>query len=179
MAEIVLCRHAATEHNLTKRFISTTDLPLSAQGRKQCERLREALRAFAFERCLVSPMQRCLQTRELAAPDLPFEIEPTLRETDFGSWEGQTPDWLEHYVPQLLARRRSDPVRFRPPGGESIEDAAARLRPLVPRLRGGGAVLVVSHRVTLGILERLLRNLPLDSKEVAGLEPAEFRIVRA
>ena len=179
MPEIVLCRHAATEHNLAKRFISTTDLPLSAHGRTQCERLREALAAFAFEGCLVSPMQRCLQTRELVAPGVPFEIEPALRETDFGSWEGQTLEWLELHMPQLLARRRSDPVRFRPPGGESIEDAAARLHPLLPRLRGEGTTLVVSHRVTLGILERLLRDLPLDSKEVAGLEPAEFRIVRA
>ncbi|MGA8575640.1 MAG: histidine phosphatase family protein [Candidatus Cybelea sp.] len=179
MSNIVFCRHAATDHNLTKRFLSTTDLPLGAQGRAQCESLRDALRSFAFERCLVSPMRRCLQTRELAASHLPFAIEPALREVDFGAWEGETLEWVETTAPELLAQRRRDPVRFRPPQGESIEEAARRMRALAERLRAEEATLVIGHRVTLGILERLLRDLPLDSQDVAGLQPAEFRIVRA
>jgi broad specificity phosphatase PhoE len=176
---IVLCRHAATDHNLTKRFLSTTDAPLGAQGRAQSDRLREALDAFAFERCFVSPMRRCLETRELAAPSLTYEVLPALREVDFGGWEGRTLAWVEQQAPELLAQRRQDPVRFRPPGGESIEDAAVRLEAVVRRLRDGDGdgVLVIGHRVTLGILERLLRDLPLGSQLVAGLEPATFRIV--
>jgi hypothetical protein len=35
--------------------------------------------------------------------------------------------------------------------------------------------LVIGHRGTLGVLERLLRGLPLDSKSVTPLEPGEFR----
>lgn len=176
---IVLCRHAATEHNLAKRFLSTTNLPLSEHGRAQSERLRERLRDFAFERCLVSPMRRCVETREIVAPELPFEIEPALREVDFGSWEGQTIEWAQTHAPELLAERRRDPVRFRPPNGESIEDAADRLRSLPAKLRAGGAILVIGHRIALGILERLLHDLPLDAKHVTPLEPAEFKIVRA
>ncbi len=176
-AGIVLCRHATTAVNLEKRFLSTSDPPLCAEGRTQCERLREGLRDFAFERCLVSPMQRCRETRELIAPALPFEVEGALREVDFGSWEGKSLAWLEASVPELLAQRRRDPVRFRPPDGESFEDAAVRLRPLARRLRGERGTLVIGHRVTLGILERLLRDLPLDSPFVGPLEPADFRIV--
>lgn len=124
-------------------------------------------------------MRRCLETREIAAPALPFQIDDALREVDFGSWEGQSLDWLETTVPDLLARRRHDPVSFRPPGGESIEDAAVRVRPLARRLQSETGTLIIGHRVTLGILERLLRDLPLDSQFVAPLEPAEFRIVAA
>jgi broad specificity phosphatase PhoE len=177
--EIVLCRHAATEHNLTKRFLSTTDLPLGALGRSQCEHLRIALRDFGFERCFVSPMRRALETRELVVPNVPFEIESALREVDFGSWEGRTLEWAQHHAPELLAQRRQDPVHFRPPGGESIADAATRVGPLLQKLREEDAPLVIGHRITLAILERLLRNLPLDSRDVAGLETGEFRIVRA
>jgi broad specificity phosphatase PhoE len=179
VSEIVLCRHAATEHNLTQRFLSTTDLSLGPLGRAQCERLRAALAPLRLKRCLVSPMRRCLETRELAAPVLPFAIEPTLREVDFGSWEGRTLEWVEQDAPEMLAERRRDPVHFRPPGGESIADVAKRLGPLAERLRGDDEILVIGHRLTLGILERLLRNLPLDSQLVVGLETAEFRIVRA
>ncbi|MGA8100351.1 MAG: histidine phosphatase family protein [Candidatus Cybelea sp.] len=161
------------------RFLSTTDVPLGAHGRAQSERLRQALASFDFERCLVSPMRRCLETREIAVPELPFEIVPALREIDFGEWEGHTLEWVEERAAELLAARRQNPVAFAPPGGESIEAASARLRPLVERLRSHHATLVIGHRISLGILERLLRDLPLDSKDVAGLDPAEFRIVRA
>jgi broad specificity phosphatase PhoE len=177
--EIVLCRHGATEHNLSKRFLSTTDLPLGALGRSQCEHLRLALRDFGFERCFVSPMRRALETRELVVPDVPFEIESALCEVDFGSWEGHTLEWAQHQAPELLAQRRQDPVHFRPPGGESIADAASRVRPLLHKLRKEDATLVIGHRITLAVLERLLRNLPLDSRDVAGLEAGEFRIVPA
>lgn len=173
----VFCRHGATEHNLTKRFLSVTDLPLGPLGRAQCESLREALKPYAFERCLVSPMRRCLETRAIVAPDTPFAVEPALREVHFGDWEGRTLEWVESNAPELLAQRRRDPVRFRPPGGESFEDAAGRLHELAASIRDGAPALVIGHRVTLGILERLVRELPLDSEDVMPLEPAEFRIV--
>ena len=122
-------------------------------------------------------MRRCLETREIVARHVPFTIDPALREVDFGSWEGKTRDWLERHAPQALAQRQRDPVRFRPPVGESIEDAAERLRELTKQLQRDGATLVIGHRVTLGALERLIRDLPLDSRLVAPLEPAEFHVI--
>jgi broad specificity phosphatase PhoE len=175
----VLLRHGATEANLAKCFLSSSNPSLGERGKLQCASVRDALAAFRFERCLVSPLQRCLQTRELVVPQIPYEIEPALREVDFGGWEGKTLEWAERNAPELLAQRRRDPVRFRPPGGESIEDAALRLRPLAEQLRDRERTLVVAHRLSLGILERLLRGLPLGSKHVVQLEPAEFRIVTA
>ena len=176
---VVLCRHAATNPNLSLRFLSHSDEPLSQAGLQQCTKLRNLLSAFSFERCIVSPMRRCLQTRELTVPSVPFEIAPALREVDFGQWEGQTLDEVESETPALIAQRRIDPVHFRPPGGESIAEAAERLRPLAERLKAARNALVIGHRVTLGTLERLLRDLPLDARDVAGLAPGEFRIVLA
>jgi broad specificity phosphatase PhoE len=141
--------------------------------------LRAALTAFEFERCIVSPMRRAQQTRELVAPNVPFTVEPLLREVHFGDWEGHTLEWVEQNEPELFEQRRRDPVTFRFPGGESIEDAAMRIGPIAERLSGARATLVIGHRVTLGALERLLRGLPLDSQLVEGLQPAEFRVVRA
>lgn len=160
------------------RYLSTTDLPLGGRGRTQCERLRDTIGSLGFERCLVSPMRRCLETREIVAASIPFAVEPALREVDFGAWEGRTPEWVERNDPQGLARRRSDPVNFEPPGGESIARAALRIAPLAQRLRNEPhSTLVIGHRISLGILERLLRGLPLDAR-IDGLEPAEFRVVR-
>lgn len=177
MRAIVLCRHGVTESNLAGRFLSRTDVPLSPLGVAQCRQLQIELEAFDFERCLVSPMRRCLETREIVAPQVPFEIEAALREIDFGTWEGETLEWLQANDPSGLSQRRRDPVHFRPPQGESFTDIAQRLRPAVETLRRPLRWLVVAHRGTLGVLERLLRELPLESQVVKGLEPAHFRIV--
>lgn len=142
----------------------------------QCERLRKDLHS-PFERCYVSPMRRCLQTREIVAPDVPFTVEHALGEVSFGDWEGKTMNWLESHVPEQVAERRRDPVTFRPPGGESFADVARRLEPLIDALHSHSATLVIGHRGTLSVLERLLRRLPLSSKVVRSLEPAEFHVV--
>ncbi|MGA7201165.1 MAG: histidine phosphatase family protein [Candidatus Cybelea sp.] len=177
MRAIVLCRHGVTETNIAGRFLSRTDVPLSPLGIAQCRQLQIELEAFDFERCLVSPMRRCLETREIVAPRPPFEVEAALREIDFGIWEGETLEWLQANDPSGLAERRRDLVHFRPPQGESFADVAQRLQPVVEKLRRPLRWLVVAHRGTLGVLERLLRDLPLESQVVKGLEPAQFRVV--
>jgi broad specificity phosphatase PhoE len=177
LGAIVLCRHGTTENNAAGHFLSRTDSALNASGRAECRRLALALSIFSFERCLVSPMRRALETREIVAPELAFEIDSQLREVDYGLWEGRTLQWLQVHDPDGLARRRRDPVHFRPPQGESFADLSLRLPRLVERLNGMSNVLVIGHRGTLGVLERLLRDLPLDSQSVTPLEPAEFHVI--
>lgn len=175
---IVLARHGATDHNAQARFLGRTDLSLNAEGRRQCEVLAQALGGYRFDRCFSSPMRRCIETSEIIAPNLEYVVEPALREIDFGMWEGRTREWIEENDPAGLAQRARDPVHFRPEGGESFVDVAQRLSPFAERLnREPGDVLVVAHRGSLGVVERLLRNLPLDSKVVVPLEPAQFHVV--
>src|SRR5690348_3884474 len=127
MRQVVLLRHGATEGNAAGRFLSTEDPPLSEAGRDACRRAESSLRALSLTHCVVSPMRRALETREIVAPGVPYEIWEALREVDFGSWEGKTLEWLERNDAERLAQRRGDPVRFRPPGGESFADAEPRL----------------------------------------------------
>lgn len=174
---IAICRHGVTEANAAGLFLSRTDVELSEIGRAQSEALKPALARLSLERCVVSPMRRCTQTLQIAAPQLPFEIHEALREVDFGDWEGKTLEWVERNDPRGLATRREDPVHFRPPQGESFADVAARLRELVEELRRPGSTLVVAHRGTLAVLERLLRGLPLEARSVISLEPGELRVI--
>jgi probable phosphoglycerate mutase len=173
---IVLARHGVTDYNAQGRFLGSTDLPLNDEGRRQCAVLGEALRGYRFARCYTSPMRRCIETSEILVPDVECVVEPALREIDFGRWEGRTRDWIERNDPEGLAQRGRDPVHFRPEGGESFADVALRLQPFTERFADEeGDVLVVAHRGSLGVLERLLRGLPLESQAVVPLEPAQFR----
>ncbi|HEU5479028.1 MAG TPA: histidine phosphatase family protein [Candidatus Tumulicola sp.] len=176
---IVLCRHGATDGNLAGAFLSSGDPPLNALGRTQSERLRAALFAMKFGVAFASPMRRCVETLAIVAPDVPSSVREELREIGFGEWEGRTVEWLEIHDPDGVARRRSDPASFRPAGGESFLDVARRLHPFVEALRSrtAGDALVVAHRGTLGVLERLLRGLPTGSREVTPLELGEYRLL--
>jgi len=174
---IVLCRHGSTDANVAGAFLSTGDPPLNALGRAQSARARDALREFAFDRAFSSPMRRCRETLAIVAPQVAYRIDDALREVDFGAWEGRSIDWLEAHDPDGVARRRRDPLTFRPAGGESFLDVSQRVRDLADAARAAGNALVVGHRGTLGVLERLVRGLPLDSQAVVPLEPGEFRIV--
>ncbi|MBV8117379.1 MAG: histidine phosphatase family protein [Candidatus Eremiobacteraeota bacterium] len=175
---IVLCRHGVTDANAAGTFLSRENPPLNAEGRKQSEHAYAALRALDFRRGFCSPMRRCIETFEIVAPDVAYRREAALREVDFGSWEGKTLEWLALHDAAGLAQRKRDPVTFRPPGGESFADASQRLRAVAHAvMQLDGNVLIVAHRGSLGVLERLLRGIPLESRAVAPLEPGEFHII--
>lgn len=176
---IVLCRHGATDANAAGAILSRNDPSLNRIGREQSERAHAALVGVTFDRALSSPMRRCIETLEILAPRLSYRCDERLREVDFGAWEGRTLEWLEANDPAGLVHRRRDPVHFRPPGGESFADKSVHLRPLSGEILRLDAqnVLVVAHRGTLGVLERLLRGVPLESQDVIPLEPGEFHIL--
>jgi probable phosphoglycerate mutase len=175
---IVLARHGVTDHNTQGRFLGRTDLSLNAEGRLQCAALAVQLGKYRFARCYSSPMRRCRETSAIIVPYLQPIVEPMLREIDFGQWEGHDRAWLEQHDADGLAQRARDPVHFRPEGGESFADVAVRLKPFTEKIKHEtGDTLVVAHRGSLGVLERLMRELPLDSKEVVPLEPAQFHQV--
>ncbi|HEY1681857.1 MAG TPA: histidine phosphatase family protein [Candidatus Tumulicola sp.] len=174
---IVLCRHGATDGNAGGAFLSASDPPLNTVGLKQAAEAARALHDVAFDLALTSPKRRCRQTCAIVVPTIDARIDDRLIEVDFGEWEGRTSQWLEEHAAEALRRRRERPADFRPPGGESFMDAAIRLQPLAETLDRNDAVrtLIVAHRGTLGVLERLLRGLPIDSTAVVPLEPGEFR----
>lgn len=159
--------------------MSRRDPSLNARGREQSERVHAALSEIAFHHGFCSPMRRCVETFEIVAPGTPFRREAALREVDFGTWEGRTIAWLEANDAAAVAQRRHDPVTFRPAGGESFLDASRRLRPFADAVLANAThnVFIVGHRGSLGVLERLLRGLPLESRAVVPLEPGEFRII--
>lgn len=172
-----MCRHGATDGNAGGAFLSVNDPPLNALGLKQAAIAARTLRDLAFDLALTSPKRRCRQTCAIVAPAIGAHVNDRLIEVSFGEWEGRTSQWLEEHAADALRRRRERPADFRPPGGESFMDAAIRLQPLAETLERSDAArtLIVAHRGTLGVLERLLRGLPIDSPAVEPLEPGEFR----
>lgn len=159
------------------------DPPLTAAGRAQAERLAEALRDSALDRVVCSAMKRAAETaRPLAAAvGAPLVVEPELREIDMGTLWRSGPE-EEREWEQIVAQWRKGHTHVRLPEGESPDDVALRVRPVVARHVGDrevGGIAIVAHgianRVILTLLcPHLLSDLgeqfPIDHTGIWELE---------
>jgi len=87
---VVLVRHGETEWSRDGRHTGRTDIPLTAEGRRQATALAAPLIAWQFGLVLSSPLQRALETCQLAGYGTKAQLRPELMEWDYGQYEGWT-----------------------------------------------------------------------------------------
>jgi broad specificity phosphatase PhoE len=153
--EVWLVRHGETEWSRDGRHTSTTDLPLTDEGRRVAESLRARLADETFALVLTSPRRRARDTAVLAGrPDA--EVDDDLVEWDYGDLEGQTSAEIRETYPGWTIWQ--GPV----PGGETADEVSARLDRVVARCREtDGRVLVFGHGHALRALAARWLELPV------------------
>jgi len=145
--DLWVMRHGATEWSVSGRHTSHTDLALTDDGRKQAIAVGRVLDARPFARVLVSPLARARDTCELAGYGPHAEVTDDLREWDYGDYEGLTTPQIRETVPDWT-------VWTAPcPGGETIEEVAARADRVIAAARAAdGEVAVFAHGHVLRVL---------------------------
>ena len=88
---LFVIRHGETAWSLSGQHTSTTDIPLTDNGRRLAERLRPVLAKEVLARVFVSPLQRARETCELAGLGNSAVIDADLVEWNDGKHEGLTP----------------------------------------------------------------------------------------
>lgn len=179
---IYLLRHGAIERRYHRRFIGSTDVPLSAQGRRASARLAGTFSRLDGLECLSSPLRRARQTARAAAPGLNGGVRflPALREMDFGRWEGLTFEEISRKDPAGVQGWASFSPRFRFPGGEGLGSFQRRLRRLERLLLRHRArhLLVVSHGGVIRSLLCLWKGKPLRRYPEIQVPPGSVSVVR-
>ena len=138
---IYYIRHGETDWNVAGRLQGRHDVALNAYGRAQADHCGRILRDLFASRghdptdfdYVSSPLGRARETMALmrmplGLPPDGYRVEGRLAEISFGEWEGFTIAQLHSRDPQRIAAREQDKWRFVPPGGESYETVAARMR---------------------------------------------------
>lgn len=149
--KMLLIRHAQTTENAEKRYQGHIHGNLSNLGKKQTQRLAEALKEEKIDFFYGSPLGRAKETLEAVRvhhSHLQAVFTDALKERGKGAFEGKTIQEVEEQQPGTLKKMR-DP-RYQPPGGESLEQVNARLHPFLvelPEKHAGKTVLVVGHHV--------------------------------
>ena len=126
---VCLARHGETAWSITGQHTGLTDLPLTEQGERNAQRLRERLSGFKFGRVFTSPLKRATKTCELAGFGDVAEVDRLLVEWNYGKYEGRTSAEIRCERPgwQLFLDGC--------PGGETPEDVSKRADRMVERLR--------------------------------------------
>ena len=142
-----LARHGETEWSREGRHTGLTDLPLTEQGERNAQRLRERLTGLLFVKVLTSPLQRARRTSELAGFGGVAEVDPELVEWNYGDYEGVRTDEIRANQPGWELFRDGCP------NGESPADVAARADRVAGRVRMvDGDVLLFSSAHFLRVL---------------------------
>lgn len=125
--------------------------------------LDELLEALPPQRVLTSPALRCrvLADRLCERWQRPCEVEPRLREMDFGRWEGLSWDAVPRAELDAWARQSVD---YAPGGGESLRNMAKRVRAWAGEVAAAQTdVLAVTHGGVMRFLTAWRRGEPLTS----------------
>ncbi|SDE70110.1 alpha-ribazole phosphatase [Desulfuromonas thiophila] len=161
--QITLIRHAAIATEFDGHYIGRSDVPLSADGRQQAERLVRHLSRPGFpaiDALWCSPAQRARQTAEpLIRQSLrPVTIDERLQEINFGDWEGLDFAQILHNDPQRVNQWAAFTDDFCFPAGESLKQFRHRLDAVVESILAeqAGHLVIVSHG---GVLRGLICQL--------------------
>jgi broad specificity phosphatase PhoE len=150
MLELWLVRHGVTDWNLAERIQGWSDPPLNAAGRAQAERLAPRLAGIAFDRVVASDLERARTTAAVALPEARVELDPRLRELNYGAFDGASwADLATGELAEAAAHWRADRQRRRTPGGESFDDLAERVRAFRADLPEAGRVIAFAHSGTI------------------------------
>ena len=180
MAYLALLRHGQSQWNLENRFTGWVDVALTEKGEEEARQAGEKIKAagLQFDATFTSVLQRAIRTLELVLevlgqPHLPVEQDQALNERHYGDLQGlnKAETAKKFGDEQVRLWRRSYDIA--PPGGESLENTAARTLPylkdrILPTVQAGQHVLVAAHGNSL---RSIIMHLDQLSREaVLGLE---------
>ncbi|UED86704.1 bifunctional RNase H/acid phosphatase [Streptomyces profundus] len=176
---LLLLRHGETPFTAEKRFSGSggPDPELTDTGQAQAASAAGALTGAGIGAVVSSPLRRCRQTAEAVAARLGLDvrIEPGLRETDFGSWEGLTFEEIGQRHPADLRAWLSSADAAPTGGGESFAAVARRVAVARDKTLArfpGRTVLAVTHVTPVKTLVRLALGAPPSAMFRMELSPA-------
>jgi len=178
--QLLLVRHGAIDDHAAGRYVGSLDRPLSVIGRRQAKRLASLLPG-EIDRCLCSPMRRARQTADLALAEhvCPLDTLDSLREIDFGRWEGLTFAEIAAQDPELVDEWQRDALAFHFPGGEQTGHFWQRVDQALQVIATISAerVLVISHGGVIRAMLCSLLGLPFDKYLAFAVQPAALTVL--
>ena len=181
---LYIVRHGKTMFNTIERVQGWCDTPLTREGKEGIRHLGRGLKEIEFAFAHSSDSGRAIETartilgEHLKGKEIPYSIDPRIREWCFGSLEGGYDKEMWGVIPRFLNFQTPDEMFTTDVTFEQIANAvydldtagwAETYQTLKERVwngfediahhcekHGGGNVLVVSHGLTIAFLLNLI-----------------------
>ncbi len=169
-------RHGPTHE---KSFVGWRDVPADLSDIAAVDRLRTYLPDAAG--LVSSDLRRAVATADAIQGDdhVRFDHAPDLREFHFGKWDGLTFDQVVARDPTLSRRYWEEPGDITPPGGESWNDAGARVGAWVDEVNQQAKhtdIIAVAH---IGvIMTQIQKASGVSALETIGHQIDNFSVTR-
>lgn len=141
---MILIRHGETDWNIQHRVQGHVDIPLNDNGLQQAKRVAERMRSEVIDALYSSDLQRAKRTAEIIAEYhcLDVQIDPRLRERNYGQLEGLTKEQIDSRFPNYQSRDHAIQDQ------ETLEQVRKRAMEALAEIGQqfkNGTVAVVSH----------------------------------
>lgn len=162
MTGVVLVRHTEVARAWRGRCYGASDVPLSHAGMAATRPLARDLAALAPAWIVHSGLIRTavLADRIAALAGCPVTCDPDWRERDFGTWEGQSWAAIYRATGNAMDGMIDAPATFRPGGGDTTIELAARVDAAWRRLPPGTGI-VVTHGGPIAALRGTWSDAPV------------------
>lgn len=179
---ITFIRHGMSEMTGKPVLVGQTDTPLSDLGRLEAARLAERFAGRQFDALWASPLQRTRDTASAIGEAIGHMavLDKRLMEIDLGQLEGAHFQQLHNGPGSWRDKWQKNPGRVRFPGGENLQEVAARSWKLLEELydrHPQGHVIVVSHMFTISVMLCRVLKLKVGQFRTFAVDPASVTTV--
>jgi D-lactate dehydrogenase len=182
---LIITRHGESEWNALGKWTGTRDVHLSEKGFHEAAQLGQIMNDQPLDFAYSSQQIRAFETLEsildtIQQFDVPYERSAALNERDYGDYTGKNKWEMRDLIGQeefdKLRRNWDHPV----PGGETLKMVYERAVPfyeqtILPRLKNGERVLVVSHGNAIRALTKFIEGI--SDADIAHMEMPFGKIV--
>jgi alpha-ribazole phosphatase/probable phosphoglycerate mutase len=170
---LYLIRHGETEGGEIRRYKGTIDVPLSEIGVSQMEQVSKYIvekggKGGLMSAVYCSDLTRAIRSAEIVAE--PHSLKPviisSLRERNFGLWEGMSFDEIREKYPLEFDAWAGNPLKFSPMEGESTLAMRDRVIPAMSEImenHNKENIAIVAHGGVNRIILCHILGIPLEN----------------
>lgn len=144
MVRIALIRPGCTSFDEERRIKGSLDIPLSPNGERQSKRLADEIAEWLVHSKPASKLSLvyagpCQSAQATAAEiadrcGVKSKVVSCLENVDHGLWQGKLIDEVKRLQPRVYRQIQESAECFAPPGGETLDEALARIRNSIAKL---------------------------------------------
>ena len=185
LKRLILIRAAETDWNLNGRWQGWAPVPLNQHGWDQVYCLAGFIRNIGLTQIYSSDNRRAVQTAEVIAEKLDFDIQydQRLRERHIGHWQGLVLPEIREWYADEYAEMLKDISGYKISGGESLNDVTQRaekaLADIIKKANADDSdhtVGIVTHTTTIRvILEKLVLGADLSHENFGNSSATTVR----